>query len=437
MHLPSTFVDLLLSLGPIMTAPTFRNWVVLLGGWLFASRRTVTGILVAAGVSGKRHHSAFHRVFSTAVWSLEEIGLSVLRIAMTINPDGEQVFLSLDDTLARKVGRKVFGVGMHHDPLISSRKKKIVNRGHSWVVLAVVVELPFTSGRYFSLPILFRLYRNRHSAGLEHRTRPQLAMQMLETVSSAFPDRRFHVLTDSSYAGKSVAGVLPNNFHLTGRMHFKAQIFARPEPRPNGRPGRPRLRGMKLPSPSELLATTRGRTYHVDLYGRREKLRVTTQLGMWFRVLRQRVVRVVAVEPKSSGRKPQAFYTTDHTVSAKEVLRRYAMRWSIEVAFRNTKQYLGFQQPQGWTRQAVLRTAPTAMLLYSLVVLWFAKRPRKLAIALPLRPWYNLRRGTSFADMLATLKRDALRETLSLKRPQYRHLPKSLETLVVHCAGAA
>ena len=49
-----------------------------------------------------------------------------------------QILLAIDDTLARKRGLKVFGVDMHHDPLLSSRGKAITNWGHSWVVLRVM-----------------------------------------------------------------------------------------------------------------------------------------------------------------------------------------------------------------------------------------------------------------------------------------------------------
>ena len=46
---------------------------------------------------------------------------------------------------------------------------------------------------------------------------------------------------------------------------------------------------------------------------------------------------------------------------------------AIEVAFHDSKQSLGFEEPQSWTRRAVERTAPVAMLLYSLIVLWFVR----------------------------------------------------------------
>lgn len=438
MHLSSSFLAVLLSLGPVMTAPTFANWVTLLGGWLFAPRRTITGMLIAANISGKRHHASFHRVFSKGRWSLDVLGLAVLRLMLALGLVRGTVFLGLDDTLARKRGRKIFGVGMHHDPLISSRKTGIVNRGHSWVVVGVILELPFARGFAYCLPILFRLYVNKKAAkGMRYRTRPELAVEMLTLLSRAFPKHRFHVIADSGYAGESVLGRLPETFDFTGRIHFDARLFDRPVPRRPGRPGRPAFRGKRLPSPRRLLAKGRGRVVSFDIYGRRERARLVVQDCLWYRVTGTRPIRVVAVEPKTGGRKSQAFYSTDVGAEATEILRRYALRWSLEVAFHDSKQSLGFEEPQGWSRGAALRTAPTAMLLYSLVLVWFAKRRHKDRVALPRRPWYKLRRRASFADMLATLKRESVHEHIVSHVRRGAHVPKPLQTLVIHCAGGS
>jgi hypothetical protein len=432
-------MELLLSLGAVMTAPTFRNWVTVLGGWLFSPRRTVTGMLIAANVAGKRHHSAYHRVFAEAVWSMDLLGLAILRLALALHPKGRPIFVSLDDTLARKRGRRIFGVGMHHDPLLSSRKNAVLNRGHSWVVLGVVLELPFAKGLAYSLPFFVRLYRNKKTKqfGGRYRTRPELAVVMLKKLAEAFPGPRFHVLADSAYSGRSVVAHLPERFDLTGRIHFDAKVFAEPTPRKDGGPGRPRKRGDRLPSPREMLAQYKGKVVELDIYGRREKARIVTQDALWYGTAGSRPVRIVAVEPLTGGRKPQAFYSTDLTAEPTEILRRYALRWSLEVTFHDSKQCLGFEQPQGWTRKAVLRTGPMAMLLYSLIVIWFAKRPRKDRVAVPKRPWYTLRRRASFADMLATLKRECVEEEVSSSHPHGLHLPNSVKTLLVHCAGAA
>ena len=111
-----------------MTAPTHASWVTIVTGWVLASRRTVTRMILVVGDAAEKHFSSYHRVFSAAHWSLDALGLAVFDL---IEPwlKGEAVLLALDDTLARKRGLKMFGTGMHHDPLLSSRGKAITNWG--------------------------------------------------------------------------------------------------------------------------------------------------------------------------------------------------------------------------------------------------------------------------------------------------------------------
>ena len=141
MDLVTSFVELVQQVAFVFTAPTFSSLLTVLTGWVFARRRVITRMIAAADAVDRKHHSAFHRVFSTARWSLDELGLAIFAL---IEPwlDDDAVLLSLDDTLARKRGLKIFGVGMHHDPLLSTRKTALMNWGHSWVVLSVIVAFP-------------------------------------------------------------------------------------------------------------------------------------------------------------------------------------------------------------------------------------------------------------------------------------------------------
>ena len=122
-----------------------------------------------------------------------------------------------------------------------------------------------------------------------------------------------------------------------------------------------------------------------------------------------RMLRVVAVEPLSGGRKRQAFYSTCSQATALQVLALYAKRWSVEVAFHDAKTHLGFEEPQGWSRGAVERTAPVAMLLYSLIVSWFAEEGHRHYRPV-LRPWYAKKSHATFTDMIDTLRRLSVRE---------------------------
>ncbi len=436
MELVPSFVLLLQQVAFVMTVPTFDSFVIVLTGWVFARRRIVTRMIQAAnavkttpGRGRIKHHSAFHRLFAAARWSLDELGLAVFALIEPWIGDGP-VRLALDDTLARKRGLRIHGVGMHHDPLISTRKVALVNWGHSWVILGVILRLPFRPDHCFCLPILFRLYISKQTIakrGGAYRTRPELAIEMLDTLCWAWKKRRFHAIADSAYGGKSVLCHLPDNCDLTSRLALDARLHDAPPQRKPGTNGRPRRRGQRLPTPLEMLKQRAGRVT-LDLYGRRDRCRVAECQARVY-AAPQRPLRIVAVEPLTGGRTTQAFYSTVQDATAEQVLTWYAKRWSIEETFHEAKGQLGFEQPQGWTRKAVERSAPMAMLLYSLIVLWFARHGHRHYSA-PYRPWYAHKAGACFTDMLNTLRSESVRAQVLSLRVQGRGHTKLVQSLL-------
>lgn len=439
MPLVPSFAYFVQVLSPVMTRPTFDSLLVLVRGWLFAPRHTVTGMIVSADAQEEKHHSSFHRAFASARWSLDEMGLCVFGLLLSLlhRPKVAQgpVLLAVDDTLCRKQGKNVYGAGMHHDPLLSSRGTAIVNRGHSWVVLGVLVHcpwLPCLTGRVFCLPILFRLYQSKQTLtkrnALEtYKTRPELFSEMLALLCARFPRLRFHAVGDSAYGGKDVLLALPASCDLTSRLHLDARLYdalpERDETQKRGR-GRPRKRGRLLATPRQMLS---GRTTPLclNIYGRRDTMRVATGIA-FSHALPQRPLCIVAVKPDSDKRSVQAFFSTNHTANPAQILLMYARRWAIEQTFQEAKQSLGFQEPQGWTEQAVLRTAPFGMILYTLVVLWFVKEGHA-SYQPPRRPWYARKARASFADILHTLRQQAITQFLfsipfpTRSRQNYQH----------------
>ena len=281
MNFVSSFLVFVEQFSLIMSVPTFDSFVTLLTGWVFARRRTVTGMIQAADAVGRKHHSAFHRVFAAARWSLDELGFVVFDLIRRWHSGRKPIMLALDDTLARKRGLKIFGVGMHHDPLLSTRKTAIVNWGHNWVVLGVIVRFPFDRTKCFCLPILFRLYISRKTnqkRNRRHHTRPQLAVEMLQKLCQRHPDARFHVVADSTYGGQSVLKHLPNNCDLTSRSNMDARLYDAPPVRKPGTNGRPRKRGRRLPSPRRMLKE-RATRLTLNIYGRRDRSRVVDRVS--------------------------------------------------------------------------------------------------------------------------------------------------------------
>jgi len=173
----------------------------------------------------------------------------------------------------------------------------------------------------------------------------------------------------------------------------------------------------------------------LDIYGRSEDARLADQVAR-VHAAPERPLRVVVAEAVKGGRGQEAFYSTCSDATGEQVIVWYAMRWSIEVTNHDSKQHLGFEEPQGWTRRSVERTAPLAMLLYSLIVLWFAREGHRSWRPL-ICPWYTSKTGPSFADMLGTLRRLSVRQqvlTLALGGPGSRKIQQLLENAVTLAA---
>jgi hypothetical protein len=78
--------------------------------------------------------------------------------------------LAIDDTLAQKRGPRVWGASMHVEPVTSTKKRKNLVRGHCWVELGVVVNVPWSRRAWF-IPLLSRLYRGKKEAGDDYAQR--------------------------------------------------------------------------------------------------------------------------------------------------------------------------------------------------------------------------------------------------------------------------
>ena len=401
-------------LRPVFTHPTFSNFVRLSLGWLLTpGRHAVTAALVVTGASRERHHSAFHRFFSWAKWKPDEVGRHLFVRLLRLVPEGAPVPLALDDTLTCKRGDQIFGVGCHIDAVRSTKGMRIFSFGHIWVVLAVVVHLPFCK-RPWALPVLLRLYRSKKWCE-EHRRcyqkKTELAREMLNVLHRWLDGRRAEVSADQAYCNHTVMRRLPKVIDVFGAMRPDAALTEQPPPRRRDkRGGRPRKRGARLPSPEKMAEDTRWGWYAmpIELYRREQFVTYKELTAQWYRAAGVRLLKIV-ITKLDSGRMPlRVFFCTNPTVSVDYLLRRYASRWALEVTFRDLKQLLGFADSQAWTQKAVERTAPFVAYLFTLIVLWYTESARGSALDLvPYRPWYRHKVAPSFADMLGTAQRAA------------------------------
>jgi hypothetical protein len=244
------------------------------------------------------------------------------------------------------------------------------------------------------------------------KTRPELMAEMIALVAAWFPDRKFVLVVDSLYSGKSVLSNLPENFDLIGPVHARAALY---EPAPNEpkRRGPRRKKGERLSSTAEWENDRKPwKTYHFSQYGLHGSLRAKTRTGLYYTAGKDRLLRFVLSQDTVGGRPTRIFYSTDVSLSAKKILSIFSLRWSIEVTHYDCKQHLGLEDAANRVPQAVERTAPMSMFLYSLTIVWFATEGHA-DLQFPERPWYTWKREPSFRDMLTTLRRKSWEDNLS------------------------
>ena len=412
---PVSLSELLVLFASCFTRPSFQTFSALVVGQVSQSGlRTVTGMLVGSRLSGVWHHCRAHRFFSHARWSVDELGLrlAVLVVERFCDPDAA-VLVSVDDTLLRRRGRKIHGCFWHHDATANNAGTATA-WGNNWVVVGVVVRLPFLE-RSVCLPVLFRLWqpRRKHLAkgqpDPERPGKPELARELIDMLARRLPGRRLHVVGDAAYATEAWRR-LPGSVTVTSRLRSNAALYA-PAPERTGRRGRPRKWGQRLGSLSRIATgpTTQWQDHEVRRYGKTETLKLAVIDCLWGPLGPDTPARTIIAHDASKQSGYQiALITTDLDASPAEIVERYADRWPIEVAFEEGKELFGVGHARNRTPKAVERTVPFQFLTMTLTIVWYAAsghHPDVVAEHRQRAPWYLTKTTPSFSDMQAKLRR--------------------------------
>lgn len=326
-------------------------------------------------------------------------------------PAGAPVDAAVDDTLFKRRGKKVWAASWFHDGSAPGPAK--TGYGNNWVVLGIIVRLPFMS-RPVAVPVLAKLVIK----GTNSKSRLWLARRMAEQLAAALPGRQIRIVADSAYAGGELKG-LPAGISWTTRLRKDAALHGLPPAR-TGRPGRPRVKGDRLPSLVKLAATAQFSPVTVTRYGRTETVAAAVVTCLWYSVFGSQPVTVVIVRDKPGSGLGIALVTTDREATAEQVIERYASRWSIEIAIEDAKQVFGAGQARNRTAAAVERTVPFQIACQAVAVTWYATAghdPADLHERRALSPWYTSKTEPATADMADKLRRMIIAARFKASRP--------------------
>jgi hypothetical protein len=221
-----------------------------------------------------------------------------------------------------------------------------------------------------------------------------------------------YVLADGAYATSDFfRGVRAQGHHLLTRLKYNADVRWPAPSKPPGARGRPRLYGEKVNL--AIYHETHRQEAPVRI-GAQHYLATFSFLEAVPRRFGQLCCIVIVDLPKHQR---AVLLSTDRSLSPIEIIERYALRFAIEIAYRELKQRFGWGHYQVRSRQAIERHVALSFVACSLTALLLVLRDDQQTVG-------EMRRALQGAALLAWLFRIMGRNALQRKNTllqQLRH----------------
>ena len=427
-------------------APRFsdRVWghahVLLLGALLTPGPRPVTAALRAMGLAMERHVTHDQRVLNRATWSARPGSRILLGMRLTrLMPPGATLVFGADDTVERRSGRQIRANGCARDAVRASKKHVSRGCGLKWVAMRLLVPVPW-SRRVWALPCLTaRCGPEKQRGRRRPKTSVDWARQMMTQVRRWLPDRRMVLVVDGGFAAVALAlACVKHRVALVSRLRWEAALYHPPGPQPPGQRGpkpttgkrQRRLQGWAARSDPPWAPA------EVDWYGgERQQLWGFSRTALWYTPgLPPVALRSVwGADPEGKLRMETCF-CTDLEATPVEILPWVVRRWSLEVTFAEAHAPLGVETQRQWSDQAIARTTPVLLALFSLVTVLALQLSQGGKIPVPVTAWYHKAEPT-VADCLALVRGHLWRARYvvnSAPEAEFRQFPREAFELLLH-----
>jgi hypothetical protein len=372
--------------------------------------RTVTAALRVMGLATERHFTHDHRVLNRATWSARHGSQILLGVLITLLvPPGATIVLGADDTVERRSGRKITAKGCYRDAVRSSQTHVMHCFGLKWVSMMLLVPVPW-SRRVWALPFLSALcWPAKKSGQRRHKTSVDWVRQMMKHVRRWLPGRRVVLVVDGGFSAVSLAlACVKHHVAMVSRLRWDAALYHPPGPQPKGKRGPKPTKGKRQRRLQEwaVRSDTPWETVEVDWYGgQRKKMWVFSRTALWYTPgLPPVAIRYVLVADPEGKLRMEAFFCTDLEATPVAILQWVVLRWSVEVTFEEGRAHLGLETQRQWSDNAIARTTPVLLALFSLVTVLALKLSQGGQIPVPATAWYHKEEPT-FSDCLALVRR--------------------------------
>lgn len=419
--------------------------VLLIGAILAPHKRTVTACLRMMGLHGEKRFLKYHRVLSRAVWSSRALSQTLLLLLVNTFAATGTLVIGIDDTIERRWGLKIRACGIYRDPVRSSQSHFVKASGLRWLCAMLLVPIPWAQ-RVWALPFLTVLApseRYYENSGRSAKKLTDWVWQMLLQVRRWLPLRRLVAVADSSFAVVLLLGRvqrLKEPITMVVRFRLDAALYEPARPRQPKQKGRTRKKGKRLPTLEQRLESKKTAWQPLTIpnwYGEGQRhIEICSDIAVWYHSGQPTVLlRWVLLRDPKGKFKAQALLCTDPGVPPAQIVQWFILRWQLEVTLEEVRAHLGVETQRQWSDQAIARTTPTLLGLFSLVTLLAHQSVRRGKLPVRRAAWYAKTIPT-FSDALAIVRQTLWQEMLFSMCKRTRNIRKTSERQLKHLTSA-
>lgn len=250
--LPARFAGPILSFTQLFVHRSWRHaQILLIGAILTPGRRTVTNVLRIMGRAHERRFVNVHRILNRAAWCPRSGSRILLGLLIAAFAPHGPVVLGLDDTIERRRGKPIAAKGIYRDPVRSSDSHFVKASGLRWMSLMLLAPIPW-AGRVWALPFLTALVpsvRACRERGRRHKPLLDVGRQLALQARRWLPGRDLVVVGDGGFSALLFLDAMRRG-RITAitRLRLDAALYEPAPSRPPGTNGRPRTKGVRLPT---------------------------------------------------------------------------------------------------------------------------------------------------------------------------------------------
>lgn len=409
--MPCVLMNFVIAFAPLFSKPVFAHIKVLVvGAILSPGSRTVANILRVMGLSSQRNFQNYHRVLNRAVWSSLQCSRILLGLLIKAFAQSGELVIGFDETIERRWGKKIAARGIYRDAVRSSKSHFVKTSGLRWLSFMLLTEVEF-AGRVWALPFLTVLcpsQRYDEERGIGHRKLTDRARQAIFLIKRWLPGRDLVFVGDASFAALDLLAAVKDKVTLVSRLRMDAALYKRALPRKKGQLGRPRKKGVRLPTLQARVDNPKTKFKKLRIknwYGEKNRLiEIVSGTCVWYHVGKEAVpIRWVIIRDPLNKFKTQALLCTNQNARPRSIVEWFIKRWQVEVTFAEMRRHLGVETSRNWSAKAINRTTPTLFGLFSLITLVANDLSGAGKLKMQEAVWYEKQKAT-FSDAIGSVR---------------------------------